>query len=62
VAHYSWDHLRPEQQQAAWDLIDVADAVTALRRRRRLALLSMFDLVGLAADGFALYTSNVFVR
>jgi hypothetical protein len=62
VTHYSWDHLRPEQQQAAWDMIDMADAVTARRRRRRLVVLSLLVLVGLAADGLALYASGAILR
>jgi hypothetical protein len=59
VKHYRWDHLSPQQQHGAWDMIDAADAVTARRRRHRLVLLSVFVLVGAAADTIAAYVQFV---
>jgi hypothetical protein len=53
--YYNWDHLRPEQQRAALDLIDTARVSGSARRRRRVLLLMLLVLADIAVVGIVAY-------
>jgi hypothetical protein len=51
---YRWEHLRLEQQQAAWSLVESLRASMA-RRRRREMLWGSLVVIGVVADTVAMY-------
>jgi hypothetical protein len=52
---YSWDRLRPDQQQAAFDLLGTAWPAMARRRRRRALLVGLLIVASVVVAALALY-------
>jgi hypothetical protein len=46
---YAWEHLRPSQRDAAWEMVENMRATMAAERRSRAVISLLVVMAGLAA-------------